>query len=223
MDPAGTPRIAPPPALRYRAENEPELVSRVRWLALQELANWGGTEPGVWGPPDSCPAEVGRLLRVLAASVREGIAGEIGTGFGVGAAWIVSGLRPTLPFVTAELDARKARFAERVFEERGSVRVITGDWHELLQFGPFSFLFVDFSGAKSERPQQIVDALATGGILVIDDLTPRHLWSTEERERWAVDPVRALWLEHPSLLATELVVRPDRAVIIATRVATLAA
>jgi predicted O-methyltransferase YrrM len=218
MDPATTPRIAPLPAVQYQAETEPELVRRARGLALREFGSWRAAAPDLWPPPDSCSTEVGRLLRVLAASVREGIAGEIGTGLGVAAAWITSGLSPTVPFVTVELDQRKARFAGRVFEGHDNVKLITGDWHDLLPFGPFSFLFVDVPSASREPPQRIVDAMATGGIMVLDGLTPRHLWTPEERERWAVDPVRALWLEHPSLMATELAVRPDRAVIVATPV-----
>jgi hypothetical protein len=78
MDPAGTPRIKPFPAIRYRAEIEPELVSRARWLALRELTGWRGPAPTGWSPLDSS-SEVGRLLRVLAGTVRDGIAGEIGT------------------------------------------------------------------------------------------------------------------------------------------------
>lgn len=41
----------------------------------------------------SCIPQVGQLLRVLAAS-GTGTAAESGTGYGVGTAWIRSGLRP---------------------------------------------------------------------------------------------------------------------------------
>ncbi len=37
----------------------------------------------------SCLPEVGRLLRVLSGNVRNGTIGEIGTGCGVGSAWMV--------------------------------------------------------------------------------------------------------------------------------------
>ena len=53
--------------------------------------------------------EVGRLLHVLAAQRGRARVGEIGTGTGVGAAWIVSALPPEVPFVTVELDADRAR------------------------------------------------------------------------------------------------------------------
>jgi predicted O-methyltransferase YrrM len=216
MDPAAFPRIKPSASIRYSAEIEPELVSRARWLALRELASWGGSAPEVWPQQDSS-SEVGRLLRVLAGTVRDGLAGEIGTDLAVTGAWIVSGLPAKVPFVTIEIDPRKASFAERVFEGHDSVRVVAGDWHQLLAFGPFSLLLVNVSSAMREPPGQIVDALTARGIVVLDGLTPRHAWTATERERWAVDPVRARWLEHPALLATELTVSSDRALIVATR------
>jgi len=65
----------------------PPLV--VRALALAESL----------GFEKSCRPEDGALLHVLAA--RRGIirAAEIGTGAGVGAAWIVSALAPQTPFL----------------------------------------------------------------------------------------------------------------------------
>ena len=187
------------------ASGDPPLVDLARLLAAHEKFQ------------DSCTREVGQLLRVLASSVARGIVGEIGAGCGVGAAWIVSGLRSSVPFVTVDADERRARLVQELFEKRANVRVIRGDWRELLAYGPFSLLFVDVKNAKEDEPQAVVDALATGGIAVLDDLTPRHVWTSEQRERWAVDPVRVLWLEHPGLVATEIMVRPDHAVIVAAR------
>ncbi len=42
----------------------------------------------------SCTSEVGRMLAVLAAHVRQGMIGEVGTGCGVGTAWLASALAP---------------------------------------------------------------------------------------------------------------------------------
>ena len=56
-------------------------------------------------------AEVGRLLHVLAAQRGRVRVGEIGTGAGVGAAWLVSALPPHVPFVTVELDTELATAA----------------------------------------------------------------------------------------------------------------
>jgi predicted O-methyltransferase YrrM len=214
-----------PPIPRYGASETPPLVLRAYRLAAKAEGSWPGLASSRVedaGHPlssfrDSCIPEVGRLLHVLAASIREGIVGEIGTGYGIGAAWIVSALRPTIPFVSVEIEPFRARTAGILFGEHPNVSVITGDWHQLLSYGPFSLLFVDVSDAKQRDAGAVVDALATGGLVVLDDLTPAHLWTREQRELWAVDPVRSFWLDHPSLVSTELLVRPDSAVIVAAR------
>ncbi len=215
----------PHPIARHKAGETPPLVSRAYSLAAKAEGSWPGRgssraeDAGLPLRPfaDSCIPEVGHLLHLLAASIREGIVGEIGTGYGIGAAWIVSGLRPTIPFVTVEIEPFRARTAGILFREHPNVSVITGDWHQLLSYGPFSLLFVDVSDAKQRDARAVVDALATGALVVLDDLTPQHLWPREQRELWAVDPVRSFWLEHPSLVSTELLVRPDSAVILAAR------
>jgi predicted O-methyltransferase YrrM len=138
--------------------------------------------------------------------------GEIGTGTGVGAAWIVSALPPSVPFVTVELDAERAAAAAELFAEDANVRVLEGDWHELMPAeAPFDLLFYD--GGGKQRPDvdgdQVVGLLAPGGTIVMDDLTPG---------RPGPDPVREFWLGHPRLAAAELQVSPSMAVIVGVRV-----
>lgn len=167
------------------------------------------------GFPHSCSPEVGRLLRVLAGGVRGGVAGEIGTGCGVGAAWIVSGLAPEVPFVTVEIDAARAAAARRLLAPYPYATVLTGDWRQMLPRGPFALLFADGGKAKQEEPGALLDALAPGGLIVLDDLTPEEHWPPEWRGRR--DPVRDAWLNNPRLAATEVLVTPRAAVILAAR------
>src|SRR3954470_5062831 len=101
----------------------------------------------------SCTPEVGRLLAVLATQRREGTVGEIGTGFGVGSTWIVSNLTSGASFVTVELDEARAAAALALFAPLPSVRVLTGDWHLLLAYGPFDLLFADGGRAKIVEPE----------------------------------------------------------------------
>ena len=82
---------------------EPPLVTRARELE-REL-----------GFERSSIPEVGRLLHVLAGQRGRTRVGELGTGCGVGAAWIVSALPPTVPFVTVELDEQLARASASLF------------------------------------------------------------------------------------------------------------
>jgi predicted O-methyltransferase YrrM len=156
--------------------------------------------------------EVGRLLHVLAGQRGRARAGEIGTGAGVGAAWIVSALPPAVPFVTVEQDAELAAAAAGLFADDENVTVLEGDWHEVMPpEAPFDLMFYDGGGKQSpERDgKQVVGLLAPGGTVVLDDLTPG---------RPGPDPVRDFWLEHPALAATELLTTPSTAAIVATRI-----
>jgi predicted O-methyltransferase YrrM len=148
---------------------------------------------------------------VLAATRGRARVAEIGTGTGVGAAWIVSALDPAVSFVTVELDAGRAAAARDLFGEDPNVRVLAGDWHELMPpEAPFDLLFYD--GGGKQRPdldgEQVFGLLAPRGVVVMDDLTP---WREEP------DPVREFWLNHPRLAAVELAVSPREAVIVAVR------
>jgi predicted O-methyltransferase YrrM len=161
----------------------------------------------------SCEPEVGRLLHVLAAQRGRARVGEIGTGTGVGAAWIVSALPPEVPFVTVELDPERAAVSASLFAEDAQVRVLAGDWHELMPpEAPFDLLFYD--GGGKQRPdldgEAVVALLAPGGLVVMDDLTPGR-----SREG---DPVRAFWLGHAALAAVEVTLSPAMAAIVAVRV-----
>lgn len=159
----------------------------------------------------SCRPEVGRLLHVLAASRGRERVAEIGTGTGVGAAWIVSALAPQVPFFTTELDGERAAAAQELFAADENVHVLAGDWRELLPpEAPFDLLF--FDAAKHLRPHEdgvlAAGLLAPGGIAVLDDLTPGFA---------GPDPVRELWLGHPDLTATEVLTTPGSAAILAVR------
>ena len=136
---------------------------------------------------------------------------EIGTGTGVGAAWIVSALGPQTPFFTAELDEERAAAATALFADDPNVHVLAGDWRELLPpEAPFDLVF--FDAAKQLRPQEdgrlVVGLLAPGGIAVLDDLTPGREGS---------DPVRDFWLGHPELTAVELLTTAENATIVGVR------
>ena len=163
----------------------------------------------------SCTDEVGRLLAVLTAGITHGRIGEIGTGTGVGAAWIASSLPSAATFTTVELDESRAAIARRLLSGRPNIQVLTGDWHAILAHGPFDLLFAD-TRAKRDEPEEVLAALAPGGSILLDDLTPEDRWP----EEWQAqpDPIRDFWLNHPRLIATELTVSPTMQVILATRV-----
>lgn len=164
--------------------------------------------------------EVGRLLAMLAAQRPRGHFAEIGTGCGVGTAWIESALGPEAALVTVETDGDRAAAVGRLFTDRPQVRVLQGDWHELLPpEAPFDLLF--FDGGEWKRGDVIaeseaaLDLVAAGGTVVIDDMTPESQWPEEWRGR--PDPVRDFWLGDPRLRAAEVLTTSSTAAIIATK------
>lgn len=147
----------------------------------------------------SCQDDVGRLLRSLAATIpHAGVVAEIGTGCGVGSAWILSGLREARQLITVESDAERAAAVRELLAGYPNATALHADWAAILEHGPFDLVFADAAPAKAE-PERILRALKIGGIAVFDDLTGR--WP-EERQR--EDPVRSFWLTEPRVVATEI-------------------
>ncbi len=139
----------------------------------------------------SSPA-VGRLLAVLTAQCQFGPIAEIGTGYGVGAAWILSKLAPSVGFITVELDKQRAEAVKALFRSFSNLTVLNDDWQSLVQYGPFELIFADGGKAKQNSPTLLIDMLKPGGTLVLDDFTPEYAWTAEQRAVWANDPLRPI-------------------------------
>lgn len=167
------------------------------------------------GFASSCTDEVGQLLQVLASQFPGETIGEIGSGCGVGTAWMASGLPAESRLVTIDSDPEAVAAARTQFGDHGSVEVLEGDWHDILGRGPFAMLFVDVKDAKNRGIEEIIEALRPGGLAVLDDLTPFEHWPDEWKGR--PDPLREIWLEHARLLSVEIMVTATSAVILATR------
>ncbi|MFJ2897320.1 O-methyltransferase [Streptomyces sp. NPDC087218] len=184
-----------------------ERVVPSRVTAAERVASEMGFEK-------SCIPEVGRLLGLAAASKPHGVVAESGTGSGVGTAWLHSGLGPGARLVTVERDEELARRAAGIFADDERVSVLTGDWRLLDQHAPFDVFFCD-GGGKRDDARKVVEHLAPGGLLILDDFTPSPHWPP--RFEGEVDELRLFYLTHPALEATELLTTPTSSVIIATR------
>jgi predicted O-methyltransferase YrrM len=145
--------------------------------------------------------EVQRLLAVLAAGKR---CAEIGTAFGDGAAAIAS---TAASLVTVESDATRAQVAAERLRDVENVELLVGDWRvQLPSRAPFDLLF--FDAGRAEESQAAIDLLKPGGLFVKDDLTPG---------RPGPDPVRDFLLNHPQLVAVELLTTRSTAAIVAAK------
>jgi len=189
----------------------PELVHRAEALAIEMCFE-----------RSSIP-EVGRLLAALAASRPRGRLAEIGTGTGFGSGWIASALGAEASFVTVEIDDARAAACARLFADYPQVRVLHGDWHEVLPpEAPFDLLFFDGGGWKRSPPQQMraesgraLELVAVGGVVVMDNLTPEHLWPADG-PTWP-GALREFWLGSDALATTEVLTTPDSSAILAVK------
>lgn len=158
----------------------------------------------------ACIPEVGRLLQLLA-----GLGGierccELGTAYGVGAAWIESGMRPGASLLSVELDPLRAASAKSALADNPDVEVLQGDWSLALERGPFDLVFSD-GGPKRKAgdPEKLAPLMRTGGLLVLDDYTPRP--------GAASDASRSIWFECPLYRTREITVATNASVILAVR------
>lgn len=157
--------------------------------------------------------ETGRLLAALAAS-RSGTLAELGTGCGVGTAWLAAGIHDHARVVTVEIEPALAEKVRDIFTDQSAVEVIAGDWTTLATYAPFSLLFVDVRDAK-ESPDSVADLIEPGGMVVLDDFTPCTTWPPIFEGR--VDVLRETWLTDERFTAVEVMVASDTSVILATR------
>ncbi|TCZ79274.1 hypothetical protein E0485_05240 [Paenibacillus albiflavus] len=162
----------------------------------------------------SCTDSIGRLLRTLVGQITSGSILEIGTGYGVGAAWIISALSQDVSFYTVDILKKRIAVAKSYLEQ-SNVTFITGDWKEAALYGPYKFIFADVSSAKQGEADQLVELVEPGGIVLIDDLTPEEYWPVEWQGK--PDALREYWLNHSHFEAQELRLSPREACIIATR------
>jgi predicted O-methyltransferase YrrM len=150
--------------------------------------------------------EVQRLLGVLATGRR---VAEAGTAFGEGAEAMA---RTARSVVTVELDPERAELAARRLASYSNVELLVGDWRELLPArGSFGLVFLDgggFKHAPDENGDLVYGLLESGGLLVMDDLTPG---------RDEFDPVRAWAHSHTGLRATEVMTTPTSSALLIAR------
>ena len=151
--------------------------------------------------------EVQALLRVLAAG-RD--VAEMGAAYGETAAIMAETARSV---VTVERDPERVAVARERLAGSENVELLEGDvWEQLRGRGPFGLVFVDggLRPVTDERWEAILALVEPGGLLVKDDMSPGRPIEGDE--------IREFLLRDPRLAATEVVVAPEMAVIVAARI-----
>jgi predicted O-methyltransferase YrrM len=200
----------------------PKLVRTTRKLAGEfgfDLRPGGNIAGSTASGPSACLDEVGNLLRTLTSALPGGQIAEVGTGAGIGSAWLASGLNPGASLTTVELDPGLASAVRTGFSSVQGVEVLTGDWLEVLPSrGPFGLVFFDGGGpsAFSTANWPAIAALVKPhGIMVIDDLTPEEYWPDDWRG--IPDPKRELAFQSGLFISTELRIRSRSAILLMVR------
>ncbi|MYH72192.1 MAG: SAM-dependent methyltransferase [Acidimicrobiia bacterium] len=145
------------------------------------------------------------MLAVLAATTPfGGRILELGTGFGVGLAWILTGLgsRIDVEVVSIERDAERIAFLTEVDLPAHS-SIVEGDIEALLPaLGQFDLIFADAEAGKWTGLELTIAALAPQGLLLVDDMDVSRYDSAQGRS--TVKNVRKVLMTDSRLVAVEL-------------------
>ncbi len=187
----------------------PSLVAQAYAVARQARFPLTRQEAGA-GRPSACLPGVGRFLAMLAAGCRGGVIAELGTGAGIGAAWMASAMPADCTLLTAELDAGLATAAAGLLASDPRIRVLAGDAVVMLApYAPFDLIFADCGVRDGAAFAGLCEQLRPGGRIVMDDLTPVLALPSGSPLR-QFDVKRRLFAEHVGLMWTEVVL-PDLA------------
>jgi len=157
--------------------------------------------------PSACLPGVGRFLAVLAAGCHGGRIGELGTGAGVGSAWLAGAMPSDCTLITAEIDESLADIARTVLSGDPRVDVITGDAATVLaDQGPYCLLFADSGLRSAGQFSGLVSLLRPGGRIVMDDLVPL---GAPQRGSTEADAMKRGFFAGDSRLTWTEVVLPD--------------
>ena len=126
--------------------------------------------------------QTGSLLRTLAASKPAGQFLELGTGTGVGTAWLLAGMDASSRLDSVDSDATVSAVARR---HLGHDRRVTFHVSDAASFlvavaAPrFDFIYADTWAGKFTHLDLALSLLRPGGIYFVDDLLPQPSWPKE--------------------------------------------
>ena len=152
----------------------PDLVGQA--LATADKAGFGM----------SCDNRTGALLATLAASKPGGRMLELGTGTGVGSAWLLTGMSRYASLTTVEGASSTAALARRTLGSDSRVELVVADadaWLDEYTGPGFDLAFVDCRPGKFQRRVDLLRHLNLGGLYLGDDLLPQPTWPEDHQPR----------------------------------------
>lgn len=122
----------------------------------------------------------GELLRVLAASKPGGKFLELGTGTGIGTAWLLDGMDAQSTLTTVDSDTTLVTVARRHLGGDARLSFHVGDGAEFLMSmagkPAFDLIFADTWPGKYDHLAEALALLKPGGLYVVDDMLPQPSW-----------------------------------------------
>jgi predicted O-methyltransferase YrrM len=121
----------------------------------------------------------GEMLRTLAASKPGGRLLELGTGTGMGTAWLLHGMSADATLDTVDNDPARVAIARRHLGHDPRVRFHVIDGAAFLRAPSadgFDLIFADTWPGKFVNADAALALLRPGGLYVIDDLLPQPSW-----------------------------------------------
>jgi predicted O-methyltransferase YrrM len=123
--------------------------------------------------------KTGALLAALAASKPSGRVLELGTGTGLGTAWLLSGMDAGSHLDTVDTDPNVVAVARTHLagDSRVTFHVMDGaDFIKEAPQGQFDLIYADAWPGKFTHLDETLSLLRAGGIYFIDDLLPQPNW-----------------------------------------------
>ena len=123
--------------------------------------------------------KTGALLSVLAASKPGGRLLELGTGTGIGTAWMLSGMNAAARLDTVDVDCTVMEIARRHlgFDPRVTFHHMDGaEFIARSTKDRYDLIYADAWPGKFSQLDEALELLSVGGIYFIDDLLPQPNW-----------------------------------------------
>ena len=123
--------------------------------------------------------QTGSLLRTLAASKPASRFLELGTGTGVGTAWLLAGMDAASRLDSVDRDAAVSAVAQRHLGDDPRVTFHVSDGAGFLTrmaSQRFDFIYADTWPGKFTHLDLALSLLRPGGIYLVDDLLPQPSW-----------------------------------------------
>lgn len=121
----------------------------------------------------------GALLAALAASKPGGRFLELGTGTGIGTAWLLYGMDKASTLMSVDIDPEVQAVAREVHGRDPRLTLFLEDGIQFLHKQPpqtFDLIFADAMAGKYESLDEALALVRPGGFYVIDDMLPQPSW-----------------------------------------------